>query len=86
MLGLTVLQLRMPEPREGGRRAQVGEADWVPDRETGLVRSALPAEARDSKGSGGRAPAVVGPAVRGKGRLFGAAELTGPSPPTSGPA
>ena len=33
----------MPEPGESGRRAQVSEADRIPDLEAGLVRSALPA-------------------------------------------
>ena len=38
-----MLQLRMPEPGERSRRAQVSEANRVPNNEAGLVRSALPA-------------------------------------------
>ena len=45
-----MLQLRMPEPGERGRGAQVGEANRVPNSEAGLVRSALPA--RGAKGWG----------------------------------
>ena len=45
-----MLQLRMPEPGERGRGAQVSEANRVPNNEAGLVRSALPA--RGTKGWG----------------------------------
>ena len=37
-----VLQLSVAEPGEGRLRAQISKAQWVPDLEARLVRSALP--------------------------------------------
>ena len=56
-----MLQLRVPEPGERGRGAQVGEANRVPNNEAGLVRSALPARGAKSWGSHSAPP--------GRGRL-----------------
>ena len=74
-----MLQLRMPEPGERGRGAQVGEANRVPNSEAGLVRSALPARGAKGWGSDSAPPATEAHAAR-----FPVPGLTACLPRTSG--